>query len=330
MGTHKLAVDQQKSQKTNNILQKIKSNNLSILWILVATIIIATIIKPDFLKFNNVINIIRQIAINGIIAVGMTFVLLTGGIDLSVGASVGVTAVAVAMMFQKGINPVITIIVGLAIGAVIGFLNGWGITKAKIVPFIMTLGTLTAFRGLALYMADGSPQSWRESGIDIKFIGQGDIFGIPVPVYIFLAVLIIAHIVLKYTSFGRSVYAIGDSREAARLSGINVVKTEWLVYTLSGFLAALSSIILISRLSVGEPTAGEGAELDAIAMSVIGGTSVSGGVGGVIGTLIGATLLSVIANLLNIVGISPFVQRIVKGIIIVLAVLLDLKQKKSK
>jgi ribose transport system permease protein len=143
-------------------------------------------------------------------------------------------------------------------------------------------------------------------------------------------VLVFAFVVLKYTSFGRSVYAIGDSREAARLSGINVVRTEMMVYVMSGFLSAVSGLILIARLSVGEPTAGEGAELDAIAMSVIGGTSTSGGVGGVIGTLVGAALLSVIANLLNIVGISPFIQRIVKGVIIILAVLLERKQKKGQ
>jgi ribose transport system permease protein len=312
----------------NTKFQKLKS--FGVFWVLIAIIILAAIIEPGFLKFNNLINVIRQIAINGIIAVGMTFVLLTGGIDLSVGASVGVVAVSVAMMFQKGINPVLAIVIGLLISAVIGFLNGLGITKGKIVPFIMTLGTLTAFRGLALYIANGSPQSWRKSGVDIKFIGQGDFLGIPIPVFIFFVVLIGAYFVLKYTSFGRSVYAIGDSREAARLSGINVVKTEWIVYTLSGFLAGLSSLILISRLSVGEPTAGEGAELDAIAMAVIGGTSTSGGIGGVGGTLIGAALLSVIANLLNIIGISPFIQRIVKGLIIILAVLLERKQRRAK
>jgi len=327
-GTQSLSIKKTKSKGIGSTFEKLKS--YGILWVLVGIVVIASIIQPDFLKITNLINVIRQISINGIVAVGMTFILLTGGIDLSVGATMGVVAVSVAMMFQKGVNPVLAIIIGLGIGALIGFVNGLGVTKGKIVPFIMTLGTLTAFRGLALYLANGSPQSWRNSGVNIKFLGQGDLFGIPVPVYIFLSVLILAHIVLKYTPFGRSVYAIGDSREAARLSGINVVKTEWLVYTLSGFLAALSSLILISRLSVGEPTAGEGAELDAIAMSVIGGTSASGGVGGVVGTLIGSTLLSVIANLLNIIGISPFIQRIVKGVIIILAILLDHKQKKSK
>lgn len=311
----------------NSSFKRLKS--FGVFWVMIAIIVASSILSPDFLKFSNLINVIRQIAINGIIAVGMTFVLLTGGIDLSVGATVGVVAVSVSMLFQSGMNPILVIIIGLAIGAVIGLINGIGITRGKIVPFIMTLGTLTAFRGLALYIANGSPQSWRKSGVDIKFLGQGSFLGIPVPVYFFVIVLVAAFIILKYTSFGRSVYAIGDSREAARLSGINVIKTELMVYTLSGFLAAISSIILIARLSVGEPTAGEGAELDAIAMAVIGGTSTAGGVGGVVGTLVGATLLSVIANLLNIVGISPFIQRIVKGVIIILAVLLERKQKRD-
>jgi ribose transport system permease protein len=315
------------------ILQSQALKNLrsfGVFWVLLAIIALSAILSPDFLKFSNLINVIRQIAINGIIAIGMTFVLLTGGIDLSVGSTVGVVAVTVAMLFQRGVNPVLVILIGLVTGAVIGLFNGIGITQGKIVPFIMTLGSLTAFRGLALYIANGSPQSWRNSGVDIKFLGQGNLFGIPVPVYFFLIVLVFAFVVLKYTSFGRSVYAIGDSREAARLSGINVVRTEMMVYVMSGFLSAVSGLILIARLSVGEPTAGEGAELDAIAMSVIGGTSTSGGVGGVIGTLVGAALLSVIANLLNIVGISPFIQRIVKGVIIILAVLLERKQKKGQ
>jgi len=307
-----------------------KMRSLGIFWVLVAIMIVASIISPDFMKINNLVNIIRQISISGIIAVGMTFVLLTGGIDLSVGSTVGVVAVSVAMLFNTGLNPVLAMIVGLVIGAAIGFVNGLGITKGKIVPFIMTLGTLTAFRGVALYMANGSPQSWRNSGVNIKALGQGDVLGIPNPVFIFAAVLIGAFIILKYTSFGRSVYAIGDSREAARLSGINVDRTEMIVYTLTGFLSALSCLILISRLSVGEPTAGEGSELDAIAMAVIGGTSAAGGVGSVIGTLVGASLLSVITTLLNIVGISPFIQRVVMGAIIIFAVLLERKKKTGK
>ena len=174
-----------------------------------------------------------------------------------------------------------------------------------------------------MYLANGSPISWRDSGVDFKFLGQSDLLGIPVPVFVFLIVFVVAHIILRYTYFGRSVYAIGDSRETARLSGINIVKSEVQVYMLCGFLAALSALVLLSRLSVGEPQSGEGAELDAIAMSVIGGTSTAGGVGGVVGTFIGAALLSVVSILLNIMGVSPFIQKIVKGLIILFAVIMD-------
>ena len=309
---------------------KSKLGSMGVFFALVVIIIFASFLSPNFLRPANLININRQISINGIIAIGMTFVLLTGGIDLSVGATVGMVAVTVAKLFQAGVNPVLACIVGLIVGAVIGAINGFGVTKGRIAPFIMTLGTLTALQGLSLYVANGSPQSWRNSGINFKFLGGGAVFGIPVPVFIFLAVFLVAFIILKYTPFGRGVFAIGDSREAARLSGINTVKVEWLVYTISGFLAALSALVLISRLSVGEPTAGDGAELDAIAMAVIGGTSTAGGTGGVLGTLLGATLLSVIANVMNIIGISPFLQKVVKGLIIILAVLMERgKGKKS-
>lgn len=304
------------------------SRCFSVLIVLLVLLVVATILSPNFLRVSNLINVIRQISINGILAIGMTFVLLTGGIDLSVGSVMGVVAVVVATLHKMGVSPLITVPVALLIGVVIGICNGLGITKGKITPFIMTLATMTAFRGLAFLVANGSPVSWRKSGVDFKFLGQGDFLGVPVPVYVFLLVFVIALIILKYTYFGRSVYAIGDSREAARLCGINIFRSEMLVYIISGLLSALSALVLISRLSVGEPTAGEGYELDAIAMSVIGGTSVMGGIGGVPGTFIGAALLAVISNLLNLVGISPFIQKIVKGGVIFLAVLMDSRRRK--
>lgn len=294
-----------------------------ILLVLIVLFIAASLMSPSFLKPSNLINIIRQISINGVLAIGMTFVLLTGGIDLSVGAVMGCVAVVVAGLLKQGVSPWIATPIALLIGLIVGFLNGYGISKLGITAFIMTLGTQTTFRGVAMYIANGSPISWRDSGVDFKFFGQSDLLGIPVPVFVFLFVFIIAHIILRYTYFGRSVYAIGDSRETARLSGINVVKSEVFVYMLCGALAALSSLVLLSRLSVGEPQSGDGAELDAIAMSVIGGTSTAGGVGGVVGTFIGAALLSVVSILLNIMGVSPFIQKIVKGLIILFAVVMD-------
>ncbi len=320
-----------KQGKLGNIVHSLRNmQSFGVFIALILLMIFAAILQPRFMSFGNITNIIRQISINGIMAMGMTFVLLTGGIDLSVGATAGITAVVVAKLFQQGVHPLLACGVALVIGALVGFFNGLGITKGKITPFIMTLGTMTALRGFSLYIAKGSPQSWRESGIDFKALGQGDFLGIPNPVFLFMLVFVAAFIILKYTQFGRGVYAIGDSREAARLSGIYVEKVEWAVYILSGCLASLATLVLLSRLSVGEPTAGEGAELDAIAMAVIGGTSTAGGSGGVIGTLIGAALLSVMASLLNFIGISPFLQQVVQGLVIILAVLLERTRKSAQ
>ena len=307
-----------------------RTKSMGMFWALILICLIASVISPNFLKASNIVNVIRLVSINGIIAMGMTFVVLTGGVALSVGAFFGVVAVSAAMMFQRNVPVILAVPAGLLIGAVLGTINGIGITKGKLAPFIMTLGSLTALQGVSLYLANGSPQNWRKSTIDFKFLGQGTLLGIPVPVYIFAAVFLLSFYVLKYTEFGRSVYAVGDSREAARLSGINTGRVEALCFVITGFLSAVSSIILISRLSVGEPTAGDGYELDALAMVYIGGCSTSGGSGSVIGTLIGAILLSVISNVLNLLGVSPFLQKVVKGLIIIGAVLLEKHGKKSK
>lgn len=320
--------EESKRKHFKNGLARTKS--MGMFWALILICLIASVISPNFLKASNIVNVIRLVSINGIIAMGMTFVVLTGGVDLSVGAIVGVVAVSAAMMFQRNVPVILAVPAGLLIGAVLGIINGIGVTKGKLAPFIMTLGSLTALQGVSLYLANGSPQNWRKTEIDFKFLGQGTLLGIPVPVYIFAAVFLISFYVLKYTEFGRSVYAVGDSREAARLSGINTGRVEALCFVITGFLSAVSSIILISRLSVGEPTAGDGYELDALAMVYIGGCSTSGGSGSVIGTLIGAILLSVISNVLNLLGVSPFLQKVVKGLIIIGAVLLEKHGKKSK
>jgi ribose transport system permease protein len=301
----------------------------SVFWVLLAIIVITSIIEPDFLNPSNLINIVRQTSINGILAVGMTFVIITGGIDLSVGAIIGITAVVTAMCLQNGVPIPVAALLAVAIGAAVGAINGIGITKGQIAPFIMTLGIMTSLRGLTYYVSNGSPQDWRNSGVDFTFLGQGTLLDIPVPVYIFVLVLLVSFYILKYTVFGRNVYAIGDNREAARLSGIKITRVELLVYVLSGILSALSALVLISRLSTAEPTAGTGTELDAVAMTVIGGTSILGGAGGVGGTFVGAILLSVIANALNILNISPFIQQVVKGLIIIAAVLMELRNRKK-
>lgn len=323
MGMNKVT----KVNENSGLVKNLKA--MGILWALILICMIAAIISPNFLRPANMVNVVRAVSLNGIIAMGMTFVVLTGGVDLSVGSIVGVVAVSAAIMMQKGLNPVVTVLVGLAIGTILGLVNGIGVTRGKLAPFIMTLGTMTALRGVARYIANGSPQNWRNSGIDFSFLGQGSILGIPVPVYIFLAVFGMAFYVLKYTQFGRSVYALGDSREAARLCGINTKRIETMCFIITGFLSALSAIIFISRLGTGQPEAGDGYELDALAMVYIGGASTAGGSGSVAGTLIGACLISVINNILNLMGISPFIQKVIQGVIIILAVLLERRTKKN-
>lgn len=322
-----ISVEKKNSSTLIRCWKKLKA--YSVFWVLLAIIVVTSVIQPDFLNPGNLINIIRQTSINGILAVGMTFVILTGGIDLSVGAIIGIVAVVTAMCLQSGVPVPIAILLAIAMGAAVGLINGIGITKGQIAPFIMTLGIMTSLRGLTYYVSNGSPQDWRSSGVDFMFLGQGTLLGVPVPVYIFLLVLLISFYILKYTVFGRNVYAIGDNREAARLSGVKVNRVELWVYILSGILSALSALVLISRLSTAEPTAGTGTELDAVAMTVIGGTSILGGAGGVGGTFVGAILLSVIANALNILNISPFIQQVVKGLIIIAAVLMELRNRKK-
>ncbi|WP_246309798.1 ABC transporter permease [Paenibacillus alginolyticus] len=304
-------------------------NQSGVLWALILLCVTASIVSPHFLQFNNLINIIRQISIVGIISIGMTFVILTAGIDLSVGSVVGLVAVISAKILESGGSIVTAILVGIGVGIAVGALNGLGITIGKIQPFIMTLATMVTFRGLAMILSNGSPVSWSKTGLDFSWLGSGDFLSIPSPVWVFIFIFTVAAIVLKYTPFGRYIYSIGDSREASRLSGIGVKKMEFVTYVIIGLLSAISAIVYISRLGVGEPTAGTGMELDAIAMVVIGGTSTFGGEGGVKGTLIGAAIIVVLGNLLNLLGVSPFIQQVVKGIIIALAVLIE-RQKKRK
>ncbi|MCK6626886.1 MAG: ABC transporter permease [Anaerolineae bacterium] len=294
-----------------------------ILGALIILIIVGAIISPHFLKPTNLINVIRQIAIVGIIGIGMTFVILTAGIDLSVGSIVGFVAVLSASMLRAGAPWYIVIPVGLAAGGAIGALNGFGITKGNLQPFIMTLGMLVIARGVTMTYSEGQPISIGEAAESFSWLGAGDWLGIPVPVWLLLLVAVLAGLTLTYTPWGRHIYAVGDNVEAARLSGINTTLVTFGVYVISGVMAALSALILVSRLTTGEPLQGTGFELDAIAIVVIGGTSLFGGEGGVRGTLVGAAIVAVLANLLNLVGVSPFSQQIVKGLIIISAVLLE-------
>jgi ribose/xylose/arabinose/galactoside ABC-type transport system permease subunit len=231
-------------------------------------------------------------------------------------------AVVAAQQLQNGVATPVVVGLALLLGTVLGLVNGLGITIGGVPPFIMTLGMLVMARGAALTYAEGQPVSLGDAKERFSWLGRGDIGGIPVPVFVFAIVAIAGMIVLRYTTVGRYIYAIGSNREAARLAGIKVRAYTTLVYVISGFLAGLTALIWISRLTVGEPTAGTGTELEAIAVVVIGGTSLFGGEGGIGGTVIGAMIVGVLANVLNLLGVSPFTQQIVTGALIVLAVLL--------
>ncbi|MGI8311759.1 ABC transporter permease [Saccharopolyspora hattusasensis] len=302
----------------------------TIVWVLLLLMVIAHIATPDFLTVDNLLNVTRQTALIGILGVGMTFVILTAGIDLSVGSVVSVVSVVSATLLLGGYPIPLVLFGGLAVGAVLGALNGLGVTLARVPPFIMTLGMLTAGQGLALTFSNGQPVGAGQAASSLEWLNSGSMLGISTPIWVFVVVAILAAFVLRRTTFGRRVYAVGDNAEAARLSGINVSRTVFSVYVIAGALAGLTGLIYLARLTVGEPTAGQLLELDAIAIVVIGGTALFGGQGGIGGTVVGAAIVSVLSNLLNLLGVSPFTQDIVKGAIIVAAVVLERIQHRRR
>lgn len=299
-----------------------------LVWVFVALCVVAALLSPSFLNPANLLNVLRQVALFGIVSVGMTFVILTKGIDLAVGSIVGVTAVVSALLLSGGAPPVLVVPAALLIGLALGAINGIGITVGRVPPFIMTLGMMVMARGLAMTLANGQPISLGAAAAGFSWLGRGALLGVPVPVWVFALVAAAGIFVLRATPYGRQVYAVGSNEEAARLSGINVPAVIFSVYVISGLLSGLTALIYVSRLTVGEPTAGIGLELEAIAIAVIGGTSLFGGEGGVVGTILGAAILAVLANILNLVGVSPFSQQIVKGAIIVLAVMFEMVRRR--
>jgi ribose transport system permease protein len=274
----------------------------------------------QFLTGENISNIIRQVSINGILAVGMTFVILTGGIDLSVGSVMAFTGtIMVGLMINNGMPAIAAVLIGIVLGALLGYINGLFIARARIPAIIVTLAMMEVARGAALLYTGGYPLSGVSKSYG--FIGRGYLFGvIPMPAVIMILVFIIAYIILNHLPIGRYIYAIGGNEEAVRLSGVKVKRIKAFVYLVSGITAAISGLIMTSRLSSGQPMAGEGYELDAIAAVVLGGTSIAGGRGHIFGTILGALLLGVLSNGLNLMGVSPYVQRVLKGAIIVGAI----------
>lgn len=286
-----------------------------------------TVASPNFLTMQNLVIVVRQVSINGILAVGATYVLLTGGVDLSLGSVVALTGVVAASFAHPGEFPVVVpVALGMLAGTACGAVNGLVITRGRIAPFIVTLGMMTVARGLALVISGGRPVS--NLSREFNSIGSGDMLGIPTPIAILVAVAVVSHLVLGNTRLGRYVYAVGGNEHAARASGISVAGVKTFAYTVCGTLAGLAGVVLASRITTGQPNAGMAYELDAIAAVVIGGTSLSGGVGGIRGTILGALLMGVINNGLDLLNVSSYYQQIVKGLIIVGAVWLDKAEEK--
>lgn len=303
---------------------------------LLVLMLVFALLEPRFLHPLNLFNVMRQVSITGLIALGMTFVILTAGIDLSVGSLLALAGLVAAAVAKGGTADRFTVgaaqealgggwflamLAAIAVGLLGGLLQGAAITRLKVPPFVVTLGGLSAFRGAALLFAGGGPISGFDEAY--RWWGQGKIGEVPVPVIIFLLFAVISHIVLRYTRFGRHVYAVGGNPEAARLSGLNARRITLMVYVIVGFFSGLAGFVLSARLNSAEAVAGIGYELTVIASVVIGGTSLFGGIGSVFGTVIGSLLIGVLINGLVLMNVSSYVQQIIIGVIIVLAVAFD-------
>jgi len=295
---------------------------------LIGLCVLLWILTPHFLTVSNALNVMEQTSINAIVAVGMTYVIIAGGIDLSVGSLVALSGVVLAGALKAGWSPGLAIVAALAVGAGAGLVNGLIIAFGRLPPFIMTLGMMSVARGAALLFTDGRPISGFDAGF--RSIATGRVLGVPAPILLTLVIYLVAHFVLARTRFGRYVYGIGGNEEATRLSGVNVRFHKTMVYVVSGVTSAIAAILLTARLNTAQPIAGIMYELDAIAATVIGGTSLSGGEGGLAGTLIGALTMGVLRNGLNLLGVSSFLQQLVIGVVIIAAVLVDLAMKEKR
>lgn len=294
--------------------------------------LVMSLLSDKFLTVANSWNVLRQISVNVCISVGMTLVILTGGIDLSVGSILALSGAIAAGLLKFGIElPAQNLLLeftllggilgGILIGGLLGWFNGWTITKFKAPPFVATLAMLTMARGFTMLYTQGFPIN--NVGHNFTYLGTGWLLGIPVPVWISLLVVLLAVFITKQTQLGRYIYAIGGNERAANLSGINTQRVKQIVYTLCGITAALGGLMVVARLDSAQPNAGMSYELDAIAAVVIGGTSLSGGKGSIWGTVLGAVIIGVLNNGLVLLNVSPFWQQVVKGAVILLAVILD-------
>lgn len=296
--------------------------------ILIIICAIASMLSDDFFTNQNIFNVMRQVSVVAIIGAGMTIVILIAGIDLSVGSVMAFSSAILAGVLTSGMSLPVAMLAAILVGTFFGLINGFLTTKGAVPAFIATLAMMVIARGLTLVYTEGYPITVNNDFL--SYIGVGRIAGIPVPVIIMILVFALFYWILNHTTFGRYIYAIGGNEEASRLAGIPVTRIKISVYMIAGLLTGLSAIIYTSRLMSAQPNAGTGLELDAIAAVIIGGTSLMGGKGGVIGTLFGALIMGVLDNILNLLNVSPFYQNVVKGLVIIFAVLLDSRISKIK
>lgn len=307
---------------------------------LVLLVAVLGCISPEFRTASNFLNLLRQATFNGLIAFGMTCVILSDGIDLSVGSTFALAAIVCAELIMAGVPAWLCILAALVVGVILGSISGILVTKGRLQPFIATLVTMTAYRGMAMIITDGKPISRLAASIEsesgaflFKVLGKGnivfgpnDMFRIPIPAIILVIALLIFWFLLTKTTFGRKLYATGSNAKCANLVGVNTTKIKIIVYAISGFMSALAGLIMISRVDSAQPILGEGYELDAIASVALGGTSMSGGRGKITGTFAGVLIIAVLNNGLNILGVSTYYQEVIKAIVILIAVLSDRKR----
>ena len=299
-------------------------------------VVVLSVAAPSFRTASNLMSLLRQASFNGLIAFGMTLVILSDGIDLSVGSVFALSAIICAEMLVAGLPAFAAILLALVIGTLLGTVSGILVTKGRLQPFIATLITMTGYRGLAQIITDGKPisqlaNSTQSGAFLFKAMGKGsvvlfDVIKIPIPVIVLAIAFAVVYFVLNHTTFGRRIYATGSNAKCAKLVGVNTNKTKISVYAISGFLSALAGLLMISRLDSAQPTLGDGYELDAIAASALGGISMSGGRGKVTGTIAGVLIIAVLNNGLNIMNVSSYYQEVIKAIVILVAVLSDSKR----
>ncbi len=325
-------MSENKKAVSNSSVKRFFSENLGILVALVVLCVFLGVFPGTseyFLTVKNLFNVLRQISTNLLLACGMTMVIILGGIDLSVGSSIALSGVlAAGCVSRYGFSIPVAFFVGIIVGIIFGLFNGFFISKTTIPPFIVTLATMNIARGLAGVYTGGAPV--RVVSKEWQWLGAGYVAGVPVPVIIMIIIFIISLFILNKTKIGRYIYAVGGNPTAARFSGIDVAKVKFLVYSYSGIMAGIAGIILASRMYSGQPTAGEGAEMDAIAAVVVGGTSMAGGSGKLSGTLIGALIIGILNNGLNLMNVNSFWQTVVKGVVILLAVMIDFLRTRNQ